>query len=502
MADPALSSTGVGTNVAPRIVFNERLNPLSVVSSSNELYNHGSVELYNNATGQYVPATVSMSADRLTATLTPASALQPNTQYSSMSEYGARLLRRCRQHRQFTTSYFVTGSGTDTTPATVSTINPANTQTAVPLNAQIIAVMSDDIDPTTVTNSSITVTPSGGSAIAGTVTLASDGVTLTFVPAAALTAASSITCRSAASKTRRQHCYHLYQFVYDWQHDIRRVVQPGFDESGERRHWRIGDQPGHVHHEQPDQCGLGEPKTVYVYVNATNGVVAGTYSVSGASVTFTPLTQYPANTLMRMYIYGLTDEAGNLAYVDCGTFTTVNTVDNTPPTVTITPANGTANAGLNTQVVLTFSKSINPATITSSSVNLLNGDVPINPAISISRDNRTVVLNYNSSTLPAGATITVAATNQITDLSGNALANTTSQFTTTPAVSNAAPIGDQHAPRQWRDQCFRQHGDHPVYQRSHECWYGPGRSPRFAKRSDYLGHDHCRQQRTKRRIHA
>ena len=71
--------------------------------------------------------------------------------------------------------------------------------------------------------------------------------------------------------------------------------------------------------------------------------------------------------------------------------------------MTITPANGTTNAGLNTQVVLTFSKSINPATITASSVNLLNGDVPLNPATSISRDNRTVVLNYNGSHAARGS---------------------------------------------------------------------------------------------------
>jgi hypothetical protein len=76
----------------------------------------------------------------------------------------------------------LSNSFADTNPTTVGTINPSNAQTGVPLNAQITAVMSDDIDPTTVTNSSITVTPSDGSAIAGTVTLASDGVALTFVP--------------------------------------------------------------------------------------------------------------------------------------------------------------------------------------------------------------------------------------------------------------------------------------------------------------------------------
>src|SRR5260370_42177989 len=73
------------------------------------------------------------------------------------------------------------------------------------------------------------------------------------------------------------------------------------------------------------------PNTVYVYDNNNGQVVAGGYSVSGASVMFTPLTPYPGNTLMHMYIYGLTDEAGNPTYVDCGTFTTANTVDKTAP---------------------------------------------------------------------------------------------------------------------------------------------------------------------------
>ena len=68
--------------------------------------------------------------------------------------------------------------------------------------------------------------------------------------------------------------------------------------------------------------------TVYVYVNSTNDEVAGTESVSGATVTFTPLTQYPASTLMGMCEYGMTDEAGNLAY-NCVSFTTSNTADHT-----------------------------------------------------------------------------------------------------------------------------------------------------------------------------
>ena len=181
------------------------------------------------------------------------------------------------------------------------------------------------------------------------------------------------------------------------------------------------------------------PNTVYVYLNATNQVVAGSYTVNGAAVTFTPLTQYPGNTLMHMYIYGLADEAGNLAYVDCGTFTTANTLDTTPPTVTISPANGATNVGLSTQVVLTFSKSINGATITANTLALFNGDASVGYGYTLSRDNRTIVVNPNGSAWTSGATITIELTSGILDLSGNALANTNSQFTLTTSLSNAAP---------------------------------------------------------------
>ncbi len=441
LSDPAPNTTGVGTNVTPHIVFNKRLNPLSVVSSSNEVYNRGSVELYNNATSQYVSATVSMSADRLTATITPTSALQPNTSYGLYIGYGQYYYDVAGNYGNSYYNTFTTGSGSDTSAPTVSTINPANTQTGVPLNARIIAVMSDDIDPTTVTNSSITVTPSGSSAIAGTVTLASDGVTLTFAPAAVLTASKLYNVSVGGFKDTEGNAVTTFTSSFT----------TGTTSYGSGSFTVVSTSPATgatgVSVTSPVTVTMTNlinaasvnPNTVEVYVYATNQIVAGTFSVSGAAVTFTPLTQYPASTQMAIAVYGLTDEAGNTDYQYPYTFTTTSTADHTAPTVTITPTNGTTNAGLNTEAVLTFSKSINPATITASSVNLLNGDTPINPATSISRDNRTVVLNYNNALLPAGATLTVTATHLITDLSGNALADTTSQFTTMPGVLTSAP---------------------------------------------------------------
>ncbi len=134
-----------------------------------------------------IPVTVTVSADNQSATLSPSVPLSPNSQYLM---YLCGYTNIAGKQGSCFESYFYTGTAAVTSPLTVSTISPANTQTGVPQNAQINAVMSNNIDPTTVTSSSITVTPSGGSAIAGTVTLASNGLTLTFAPAATLTAST------------------------------------------------------------------------------------------------------------------------------------------------------------------------------------------------------------------------------------------------------------------------------------------------------------------------
>jgi len=442
LSDPAPDTMGVGTNVAPRVQFSKRLNPLSVVSSSNEVYNQSSVQLLNSATGVFVPVTVTLSSDRTTATLTPTSPLTPNTQYELFVGESANYYDVAGNSGIPYTSYFTTDSGADTTPATVSTISPANNQTGAPLNAQIVAMMSDGIDPTTVTNSSITVTPSGGSAIAGTVTLASDGVTLTFVPSGALT------------KTK------LYNVSVGGFNDVQSNPVTAFNSSFTTGSGSYGSSSFTLVSTSPangaSNISVTSPVTftmsnlinpasvntesVHVCIDGCGIIyVAGTYSVSGAMITFTPLTPYPASATMGMFVNGLMDEAGNMASnLAGGSFKVAGTVDPTPPAVTITPSNGTTNLGLNTQVVLTFSKSINPTTISSSTVNLFNGDVLLNPAISISQDNRTVVLNSSGATLPAGAAITATASHLITDLSGNALADTTSQFTTM-AVQTSAP---------------------------------------------------------------
>lgn len=60
------------------------------------------------------------------------------------------------------------------------------------------------------------------------------------------------------------------------------------------------------------------------------------------------------------------------------TFTIGNASDTTVPTITsVSPPDGTTNLGPNAKVVLTFSKSLNGATVTYTSVTLLAGDATL-----------------------------------------------------------------------------------------------------------------------------
>src|SRR5260370_31110075 len=93
----------------------------------------------------------------MTAIITTTTALQPNTSYQIYIAYGAWYYDVAGNSGNSYSSAFVTASGSDTSQTTVSTINPSNRQSAVPENFQAVAVISDDIDPTTVDNSSITV---------------------------------------------------------------------------------------------------------------------------------------------------------------------------------------------------------------------------------------------------------------------------------------------------------------------------------------------------------
>ena len=181
--------TNIGTNFAPQVVYSKPINPININTST--------LQLYNADSGKYINGTVTVAPNGLSATFTPAVPLLPDTYYRLYQAWGyydadGYTPNSTGAYINGGDWYFTTGNGADLVAPDVAAISPANTASGVPLNAQVIVHFDSPLDPDAVSNI-ITVTPSGSSAISGTASLASDLVTLFFVPTNVLAPATVYT---------------------------------------------------------------------------------------------------------------------------------------------------------------------------------------------------------------------------------------------------------------------------------------------------------------------
>jgi hypothetical protein len=136
-------------------------------------------------------------------------------------------------------------------------------------------------------------------------------------------------------------------------------------------------------------------------------------------------------------VNGVQDLAGNANAAVNSTFDTAAAADTTAPQVQlVTPGDGATDIGPNAPVVVTFTESLNPATVNDSTFALFAGGYQLGAEVSRSADGRTVTL---TTPLPPASVVTVVVTNAVTDLAGNRLANFLSQFTTAPALDLGRP---------------------------------------------------------------
>ena len=120
--------------------------------------------------------------------------------------------------------------------------------------------------------------------------------------------------------------------------------------------------------------------------------------------------------------------------------------------------------------MLTFSKSINPSTITTNTLALFNGDTAIGYNYTISRDNRTIVVNYSGrQRWASGATITIELTQRHSGSVGQCSGEHQQPVHLDYGALELRTASGCDASRQWCDQCFRYLGDDSVCQRRDEC---------------------------------
>ncbi|WP_263376654.1 Ig-like domain-containing protein [Granulicella aggregans] len=431
----------VGTNVTPRVTFSKPLNPVFIANSS--------FSMYLVDTAQFIPLTVALSRNGLQVTLTPQIALLPNTEYRFNGNGG--IYDQDGNAVSGGYYYFYTGDGAVTSSLTVTGVSPTAGATAVPLNAQIAVTVSATLDPTSVTQSSLQLLDSSSHAVPGTVSQ-TDGQTLTFVPTANLLADAAYTVKTGSFTDANGNA--VVPYASGFSTGATAAATGGLTLISSN----IANGAGNVSTTQPVTLVFSQvinaetvnANTFLVTVNgSTSYNLAGNFAVNGNTVTFTPANPYPAGAVLFVYGCGITDVLGEVLSSACNqllNFTvTSGSVDTTPLQIlSVSPAKGAVNVGLEHSVSVTFNKSINPGSVRYASNGALlyaGQNLVDNGSLSFSADNRT--LYFNTGSLQSGVVYTIEfPAGGVSDYSGNALtSNFISSFTTsTDPVSGTGTV--------------------------------------------------------------
>lgn len=173
---PATDATGVTVNSHPSVTFSEAMDSNTINDTT--------------FTVSGVSGSVSYDNNTKTATFTPLSPLAYSTTYTATITAGVKDACGNAISSNYSWSFTTAASGGgDTTPPTVSSTYPTNGTMGYMGNINITATFSEAMDPTTINNSTFTL--SGG--VTGTVTYNSATRTATFDPASNLSCGTQYT---------------------------------------------------------------------------------------------------------------------------------------------------------------------------------------------------------------------------------------------------------------------------------------------------------------------
>lgn len=184
---PAPGATNIAITVKPTVTFSEKMDPASITASTVRLLDSTGAAVAQAA------GSPSLSADGLTATITPAANLGYSKTYRSNVIGGASGVKDITgktMASDYTQSPgFTTAAAPDTTAPTVSSTNPADGATNIAITVKPQVVFSEAMDAATITSSTVQLLDSTGTPVAqaaGSPALSADGLTATITPAASL----------------------------------------------------------------------------------------------------------------------------------------------------------------------------------------------------------------------------------------------------------------------------------------------------------------------------
>ena len=433
LTSPTVISTNP-VNAAVNVPFNQSI----VVTFSEEMdsayINTATFTLMQGTS--FVSGTVTSLGN--SATFKPLNNLLANTKYTATITTMAKSLLGSRLEKNYIWN-FTTGATALITPPSVSSTNPLNAATSVPINQKIAATFSVVMDATTITTSTFTVLQ-GTTPVVGFVSYS--GTTALFTPANNFAPNTAFTATITTGADDLAGNSLTNNYTWSFTTGAIAVVTPPTVSSTNPNNAAVG---------VPINQSIGA--TFSVAMDATT-ITASTFTVlqgttpvpgfvsySGTTAIFNPTNDFAANTLYKATITtGASDLAGNaIANNHVWSFTTGAIAIVTPPTVSSTdPVNAETNVALNQKITATFSKTMDVSTITTATFTLMQGATFVSGTVFYVGTTATYSPTNN---LTPSTTYTATITTGAKDLTGNALtSNYVWSFTTGAAIVVTPPI--------------------------------------------------------------
>lgn len=340
-----------------------------------------------------------------------------------------------------------TGPAPDTAPPFVTQWSPQSGATDVPVTTTAQVTFSEPVRSGSLTSATFTlVGPSGP--LAGNISVS--GTTATFTPSAALAGGTAYTARVAGAV--QDTAGNVMGGEFTWTFTTVETTPPAVTSTSPSSGEADVD-PGATVSVEFSEPVDPESVTASTFVvsrpdpaqgSGAAGVavdVAGSRSVSGSTVTFTPSSSLQGGVVHTVRLTtGIRDLTGNAMAADhTWSFTTRET---TPPSVVSTsPADGATGVSTTADVTATLSEPVDPATVNAATFTLTGPSGPVSGQVSLSGS----VARFDpAGTLATATTYTARLGTGVRDMAGNALASQHVWVFTTaqpapPTVSSTNP---------------------------------------------------------------
>ena len=450
--NPADGETGVPVNRVISVPFSELMDPSSVNASTFLLTitpgapsgrSTINASAFLAAPGS-VPVSGKVTLVGLTAIFTPDQPLTPGLTYNAViigGENGVKDLAGNPMTGDYLWSF--TGVAADVTRPTITSTDPADNETNVAVNKKIAILFSEEMSPLTINATTFTVKNPAGAVVPGLVTYA--GLTASFAPTAPLTNAIKYTATLTNAATdlagNAMAANYTWSFTAGAAADTTAPTVISADPVSGTENVATNQRISITFSEGMDPTSINTTSlTLQKVIGASKSAVAGAVTYGGVVANFVPSASLEFNTVYLFTVTtGVKDLAGNSMVANyMATFTTGAVADTTAPTVVSTePANGATGVPTNNKIAVTFSESMNTATLRASSFTVTGpGLTPVAGTVSYAN----LVANFTpTGSLLNNTVYTGTITTEAKDLAGNSLVKYVWTFTTGAAADNTAP---------------------------------------------------------------